>query len=112
VAVNKSEQFNYYIDWVSFGGDVINTNDRDAQRKRIKFNHLAANLVMFETVADLTRVVRQLQFEGVEVPPEVLAHITPFVREHINRFGEYRLRFAEEPEQLEYALIVSKTKKS
>jgi TnpA family transposase len=107
VAMNKSEQFNAFLDWVSFGRDVINTNDRDAQRKRIKFNHLAANLVMFETVADLTRALRQLRTEGIEVPVEVLQHISPFVREQINCFGEYRLNLEAAVEPLEYELGVA-----
>ncbi len=108
-AMNKSEQFNYFLDWVSFGGDVINTNDRDEQRKRIRFNHLLANLVMFETTADLTRALRQLRLEGVEVPNEVLGHMSPFVREHINLLGEYQLSFEQQAEPLEFGLDVEVT---
>ena len=40
-ATNKSEAFNKFIQWVSFGGGgLIAENDRDEQRKLIKYNHL------------------------------------------------------------------------
>ncbi|WP_293910436.1 Tn3 family transposase [Deinococcus sp.] len=90
-AVNKSEQFNAFQDWIAFGGDVIATNDRDEQRKRIKYNHLAANCVIFHTACLLTEVVKELLAEGHEVPPEALAGISPYLTEHINRLGDYTL---------------------
>ncbi|AJT62096.3 hypothetical protein T261_0406 [Streptomyces lydicus] len=34
-------------------------------------------------------IVRQLLEEGWEIDPEDLAHISPYLTEHINRFGEY-----------------------
>ena len=39
-ATNKSERFNQFVQWVSFGGDsLIAENTRDEQRKFIKYNH-------------------------------------------------------------------------
>lgn len=90
-AVNKSEQFNAFQDWIAFGGDVIATNDRDEQRKRIKYNHLAANCVIFHTACLLTEVVKELLAEGHEVPQGALAGISPYLTEHINRLGDYTL---------------------
>jgi len=41
-ATTKSERFNKFVQWISFGGDsVIAENVRDEQRKFIKYNHLA-----------------------------------------------------------------------
>lgn len=34
-------------------------------------------------------IVRQLLEEGWEIDPEDLAHISPYLTEHIKRFGEY-----------------------
>lgn len=90
-AVNKSEQFNTFKDWVAFGGDVISSNSRDEQRKRIKYNHLAANCVIFHTACQLTEVVKELLAEGHELPREALAGISPYLTEHINRLGDYTL---------------------
>lgn len=90
-ARGKNEQFNAFKDWISFGGDVIPTNDREEQRKRIKYNHLAANCAIFHTACLLTEVVKELLAEGHEVPPEALASVSPYLTEHINRLGDYQL---------------------
>lgn len=37
-ATNKSEQFNGFLEWLSFGGEVIATNNRDEQSKRISIS--------------------------------------------------------------------------
>lgn len=47
-ATNKNESFNRFVQWLAFGGDrTITENDRDAQRKLVKYNHLVANCVIF-----------------------------------------------------------------
>lgn len=49
-ATNKSEAFNGFAQWVAFGGGgVIAENNRDEQRKVIKYNHLVSSLVIFHT---------------------------------------------------------------
>ncbi|MFE4173896.1 Tn3 family transposase [Streptomyces sp. NPDC056909] len=37
----------------------------------------------------IAEIVRQLLEEGWEIDPEDLAHSSPYLTEHINRFGEY-----------------------
>jgi TnpA family transposase len=50
-ATNKREAFNGFTKWLSFGGEgVIAENDRDKQRKVIKYNHLVANCLIFYNV--------------------------------------------------------------
>jgi len=56
MATTKSERFNRFVQWVSFGGDsVIAENVRDEQRKFIKYNHLEANLLVFHNLVTMTR---------------------------------------------------------
>lgn len=89
-ATNKSEQFNDFIKWVRFGGDGrIQENDRDEQRKLIKYNHLVANCLIFHNVCSLTRLLSQLANEGQEFDEETIAQISPYIRKHVNRFGDY-----------------------
>ncbi|WP_369244448.1 Tn3 family transposase [Streptomyces sp. R41] len=38
---------------------------------------------------DIAEIVRQLLEEGWEIDPEDLAHISPYLTEHIKWFGEY-----------------------
>ena len=50
-ATNKSEGFNCFTKWVLFGGDgIISENNRDEQRKIIKYNHLVSNCIIFYNV--------------------------------------------------------------
>ncbi|WP_373428639.1 Tn3 family transposase [Streptomyces sp. B1I3] len=37
----------------------------------------------------LAEIIRQLLEKGWEIDPEDLAHISPYLTEHVNRFGEY-----------------------
>ncbi|WP_345482866.1 Tn3 family transposase [Actinopolymorpha pittospori] len=37
----------------------------------------------------MAEIVRQLQEEGHTIDPEDPAHISPYLTEHIRRFGEY-----------------------
>ncbi|GAB3209535.1 hypothetical protein GCM10027294_24320 [Marinactinospora endophytica] len=47
------------------------------------------NTVIFHNALDTAEVGRQLLEEGWEIVPEDLARISPYLTEHINRFGEY-----------------------
>ena len=97
-ATNKSEQLNHFLKGVFFGGEgVITENSRDEQRKVIKYNHLVANCLIFHNVCSLTRVVGQLQDEGEEDPEAALACVSPYLTEHINRFGDYVLNMNRKP---------------
>ncbi|MEU1868384.1 Tn3 family transposase [Streptomyces gardneri] len=50
---------------------------------------LLTNAVIFHNALDIAEIVRQLQEEGYAVDPEDLAHISPYLTEHVRRFGEY-----------------------
>lgn len=52
-AMNKSESFNQYAQWISFGGaGLITENDRAAQRKIVKYNQLLANCLILDVSSD------------------------------------------------------------
>ncbi|MEV4530417.1 Tn3 family transposase [Streptosporangium sp. NPDC049304] len=89
-ATNKVESFNRFSQWIGFGNrGVIADNDPTEQEKAMKFNALLTNAVIFHNALDIAEIVRQLLEEGWEIDPEDLAHISPYLTEHINRFGEY-----------------------
>ncbi|WP_406356922.1 Tn3 family transposase [Streptomyces sp. NBC_01635] len=89
-ATNKVEAFNGFSDWVRFGQrGTVAVNDPVEQEKDVKFTSLLANLVIFHNTLDIADVVRQLQAEGQVVDPLDLAQISPYLTEHIMRFGEY-----------------------
>lgn len=89
-ATNKVESFNRFSQWIGFGyRGVIADNDPIEQEKAMKFNALLTNAVIFHNALDIAEIVRQLLEERWEIDPEDLAHISPYLTEHINRCGEY-----------------------
>ena len=97
-ATNTSEAWNGFVQWVAFGGEgVIRQNNREEQRKIIRYNHLVANLVVFHNVVSMTRVLQELVDAGYVVTPEIITRLSPYKTEHINRFGHYELRFDHVP---------------
>ena len=100
-ATTKSERFNRFVQWVSFGGDsVIAENVRDEQRKFIKYNHLVANLLVFHNLVTMTRAIRRLETDGYQISDNVLAVLSPYQTAHINRFGNYSLNFGRDPQPI------------
>ena len=89
----------------AFGGDgTILTNERDEQRKIIKYNHLVANCVIFHNVFSLSRVLHTLQSEGYPMSAQEVASLSPYLRPHINRFGHFPLDMDTLPPDLNYDL--------
>jgi TnpA family transposase len=90
-ATNISEAWNGFIKWVAFGGQgVISENDREEQRKIIRYNHLVGNLIIFHNVVSMTTIIQDLINEGHIITPEILACLSPYKTNHINRFGIYQ----------------------
>jgi len=54
-----------------------------------KYNHLAANCLIFHNVYSMTGVLHRLLGEAVAVEEVALRHLSPYLTEHINRFGVY-----------------------
>lgn len=80
------ESFNQFSQWIGFGNRGVITIE---QEKPMKCNALLTNTVTFHNALDIAEIVRQLLEEGWEIAPEDLAHISPYLTEHINQFGEY-----------------------
>lgn len=107
-ATCKSEEFNEFIDWIRFGGGgVISDNMRANQRKIIRYNHLLANMLIFHTVAYQTKGINKLRAQGVEIPNEILVGMSPYWRDHLNRFGIFQLDMEKRTDEVEYGLISS-----
>lgn len=99
---NKVEAYNGFSKWLFFGGDgIITDNDPEQQEKTIKYGDLVANAVIFQNVVDLTAVIRQLRREGYYVDPDDLSVLSPYLMEHIKRFGDYIINLEEPPQPLD-----------
>jgi TnpA family transposase len=91
-ATNKVESYNGFSKWFCFGGEgIIANNDPEEQEKIIKYNTLVANAVIFQNTVDLTEIIQKLKREGYLIDPEDIKAISPYLTEHIKRFGDYWL---------------------
>lgn len=107
-ATNIAEAWNGFVQWVAFGGEgVIRQNNREEQRQIIRYNYLVAHLVVFHHVVSMTQVLQDLIDAGYPVTPEIIARLSPYKTEHINRFGHYELRFDRVPPPITEALRLS-----
>jgi TnpA family transposase len=109
-STNTVEAWNQFVQWAAFGGEgVIRENNREEQQKIIRYNHLVANLVVFHNVVSMTRGLQELIDEGYPVTPDIIARLSPYKTEHINRFGNYELRFDRVPEPISEEIRLSAT---
>jgi TnpA family transposase len=85
----KVESYNNFTDWIAFGGPVLRSGDPVEQEKRIKYRDLVANAVMLHNVVDMTNALYDLKQAGICITPELAARFSPYLTEHIKRFGQY-----------------------
>lgn len=80
---------------------------RPNQRKIIRFNHLLANMLIFHNVVYQTKAINKLRAQGIEIPNEILAGMSPYWTEHLNRFGMFQLDMEKIASEIEYDLQTS-----
>src|SRR4051794_32187029 len=68
------------------GDGTLTQSIRDEQRKFIKYNHLVSNLLALHNVVAMMRAIDRLQADGHEISDEVMAALSPYQTEPINRF--------------------------
>jgi hypothetical protein len=101
-ATTKIEAYNLFSQWIFFGGDsLIKSRDPVEYDKRIKYKDLIANAIMLHNVVDMTNVLHDLSREGFAVTSEGVATFSPYITEHIKRFGEYFIDTSSIPPPLQ-----------
>ncbi|MEK4740040.1 MULTISPECIES: Tn3 family transposase [Bacillus] len=101
-STNKVEAYNGFSKWLFFGGDgIIMENDPIEQEKRIKYNELITNSVIFQNVVDITTILWQLKNEGYRFSRQDLERISPYITRHIKRFGDYVIDLQKIPHPIE-----------
>ena len=97
-STNKVVAYNGFSKWLFFGGDgVISENDPEEQEKRIKYNDLVANAVLFQNVCDITFILWELSKEGYVFSKEDIVMLSPYLTRHIKRFGDYMIDLENVP---------------
>jgi TnpA family transposase len=96
----KVESYNDFLDWIGFGGPVLKSGDPIEQAKQVKYMDLVANVIMLHNVSDLTDVLADMAAEGWPLTRELVGRLSPYMREHIRRFGQYVLDMDDLPPPL------------
>lgn len=99
---NKTENYNQLTTWLHFAFEyvIIASNDAVEQEKAIKYNTLIANAIILQNIIDMTVIVYQLIQEGYAIGIEDLQHMSPYIREHIKRFGNYVINLNKIPKKI------------
>ena len=80
---------------------MVRSGDPVEQEKQLKYASLVANAVMLSNVADLTDVLSAMAKDGHPVTPALVASLSPYIREHIRRFGRFVLDMTDLPDPLD-----------
>lgn len=100
-STNKVEAYNGFSKWLFFGGDgIITENDLIEQEKRIKYNDLITNSVIFQNVVDITMILWYKK-EGYRFSRQDLERLSPYITRHIKRFGDYVIDLQKIPQPIE-----------
>ncbi len=76
---------------------IIKSSDSVEQTKQIKYSNLVANSIMLQNVVDLTDVLAQMASEGYAINKELVACLSPYIRDKICRLGKYDLDMEQQP---------------
>jgi hypothetical protein len=68
---------------------------------------VVANAVILQNVADLTRVLHDLEREGQPASRAAMAALSPYLTRHLKRFGDDVLDLDTRPAPLEDELAMS-----
>jgi TnpA family transposase len=90
---NKVEAFHHFSQWLLFGdeGVLLTSPDPEEQEKAILYQSLIANAVMDQNMVDMSRIIHELQQEGMVIRQEDIATLSPYLTQHIKRFGDYQI---------------------
>lgn len=101
-STNKVESYNALSDRIRFGSRVIGaSNDPDEMEKAIKYNALLANCLVLHNIIDYSAGIYQLKQEDREITKEDASRISPYMTEHLKRFGDFIIDLEKLPENTE-----------
>jgi Tn3 transposase DDE domain-containing protein len=90
---NVAERYNQFCEWIRFAsGGLMAENDPEEMQKRVRYTDIVANALILQNVGDLTAALEQLRQQGYPVQSEDVAHLSAYMTEHLQRFGEYTLK--------------------
>ena len=88
---NRCEAENDLSSFVNFGErGIYRSGDLNYVVDKVQCQSIVMNAAVVWNTETVEKVVAQLRKRGIAVPDEVLAHLSPLMRKHINLYGQYR----------------------
>lgn len=98
---NKVEQYNQLCDWASFGAlELVASNDENEMEKAVKYNDIITNSVILQNIIDMSDIIHQLTQEGADIREDDITFLSPYLTEHIKRFGDYLIDMRRMPAKI------------
>ena len=99
---NKVESYNNLSEWASFGAiELVASNDENEMEKAIKYNSIITNSVILQNIIDMNDIIYQLIQDGKVITKNDIACLSPYLVEHIKRFGEYVIDIKNIPKNID-----------
>jgi hypothetical protein len=61
-------------------------------QKLVRYTDIIANALTVQNVADLTKALETLEQRGYPIKSEDVEHLSAYMTEHLQRFGDYTLK--------------------
>ena len=78
----------------------LSSNDEDEMEKAVKYNDIITNSVILQNIIDMSDIIHHLTQEGAEIREDDIAFLSPYLTEHIKRFGDYLIDVGQTPAKI------------
>ena len=69
--------------------------------KTVKYCDILTNSVMLQNVSDMTEIIAELKDEGNAINKDDMSHLSPYLTEHLQRFGDIVMNLEGIPKSVE-----------
>src|SRR5258708_7178689 len=77
-----------------------------SDRARKATHRTRRGCLIFHNVCMMTRALHNLRADGVPIEADAVAALSPYIRSHISRFGQYNLDLSRTPAPVDYDLPI------
>lgn len=79
---------------------LVASNDEDEMEKAVKYNDIITNSLILQNIIDMSDIIYQLTQEGFDIREDDIASLSPYLTEHLKRFGDYLIDIRRRPDNI------------
>ena len=68
--------------------------------KAVKYCDIITNSIILQNIVDMSDIIHQLTEEGHDIREDDIAFLSPYMTEHIKRFGDYFIDIGQRSNQI------------